>query len=119
MEKCTAMCTFAPDGKCSCVYVVQNCKTQKTEYKKTQFNKIGMMWCFFERLDSSNILALKIHIGWIHHEAHVQHPGDDRGGTPSHRPFFFEIFHYKPTSYWGIPNLGNPQRIKTKQFLRV
>ena len=31
------------------------------------------------------------------------------GGTPSHYPCYFGIFHQKPSSYWGIPDdYGTP-----------
>ena len=37
------------------------------------------------------------------------------GGTPEYHPFLDEIFFYKSSSYWGIPILGNLQRMGIPQ----
>ena len=29
-------------------------------------------------------------------------------GVPPNHPFWIGIFHYKPSSYWGIPMCANP-----------
>jgi hypothetical protein len=32
-------------------------------------------------------------------------------GVPPNHTFLFGVFHFKPTSYWGIPIYGNPHML--------
>ena len=49
---------------------------------------------------------------WVFNHQHLGY-GSFLGGNPSYHPFYFRIFHYKPTSSWDIPIYGNPHMNRT------